>query len=137
MKKISTKILEKLNKVFSKYHVNAAYFFGSQVKGNTHAESDLDIAVRFDKKNSLKQILNFINDLTLILDARIDLMDLNLAPLPIQLKVYQSRRLIFVRDMKKELILKNKALSLYYDYKYYYDRFTDFEINRILTHGLT
>ncbi len=126
-----------MEKLFAKYNIGAAYLFGSQINGNTHAKSDLDIAVRFDKKPTLKQTLALIGDLTSHFKFEIDLLDLDLAPLPLQFRVYQSRKLIFAKNMKYELALRNKALTLYYDYKYYHDRFTDFEIDRILTHGLT
>lgn len=128
--------MEKSHRLFLKYHITAAYLFGSQVNGNSHAKSDLDIAVRFSKELSLKQTLSLVNELSAIFHFEIDLLDLDSAPLPLQFRVYQSRKLLFAKNIKEELSARNKALTLYYDNKYYYDRFTNFEINRILTHGL-
>lgn len=41
---------EKLNKVLKTNQVILAYLFGSEVKGISHRESDVDIGVLFDKK---------------------------------------------------------------------------------------
>lgn len=128
---------QKLAKIFRKYHVEAAYLFGSQANKKTHAGSDTDIAVRFSKDISLRQTLDFINEISPFFPSRVDLADLGKAPLPLRYRVYAARHLLFARDPRKEVLERAKAVSLYHDYKYYYDRFARFELERIAVHGLT
>ena len=76
------------------------------------------------------------NELTSFFGAEADILDLDSAPLPLQFRVFQARKLLYAKNPKEEILKQSKALTLYFDYKYYYDRFVKFETNRILHHGL-
>ncbi len=81
-------------------------------------------------------MLMLANELTSFFSAEADILDLDLAPLPLQFRVFQARKLLYARYPKEEVLKQAKAVTLYFDYKYYYDRFTKFETDRILQHGL-
>lgn len=126
----------KLESVLKKYGVTVAYLFGSQTTGKTHAKSDVDIAMRFSRSLPLKKILLLANELTPLFDSPVDIVDLDSAPLPLQFRVYRARSLLYSKNPKEEVLKKSKALCLYHDYKYYYDRFVNFEIERMAKKGL-
>lgn len=127
----------KLIPIFQKYCVVSAYLFGSQASGKTHKKSDTDIAVRFRKELSLKKTLQFANELTLFFKNECDVVDLDAAPLPLQFRIFRERKLLYAKNPKKEILEQAKAMCLYFDYKYYYDRFMKTEMNRIAIQGLT
>lgn len=125
-----------LEKILKKYGIKAAYLFGSQADGKTHANSDIDIAVRFSKKLPLKQFLLLENDLTRLLGKPADVVNLDEAPLPLQFRVFRARALLYAKNPKEEVLLRAQSLSIYHDYQYGYRRFQAFEMNRILKNGL-
>lgn len=133
---LSKKYLGKLKTILEKYPVSAAYIFGSQTNGQTHAKSDMDIALRYEKSLPLNKTLLLANEITSLFEIPADLLDLSKAPLPLQFRVYQAGVLVYAEDKAKEAMERFTALSLYYDYKYYFDRFVKFETDRILQHGL-
>lgn len=51
------KYQKKLNKVFKQNQVLLAYLFGSEARGTSHKESDVDIGVLFNKKVDPKDYL--------------------------------------------------------------------------------
>lgn len=128
--------LKVLTPIFRKYNVLAAYIFGSVAAGDTHARSDLDLAIRFLKKPTLKKMLSLEQDCVEILGTNVDLVYFDEAPIPLKFRIIQARSLIYARDVKKEIIENVKIMSMYYDYSYYLNRFVKAEINRIAKHGI-
>ena len=133
---LSKKCLGRLKVILGKYPVSAAYVFGSQANGQTHAQSDVDVALRYKKSLSLNKTLLLANEITSIFELPADLLDLSASPLPLQFRVYQAGVLVYAENKAQEAMARFTALSLYYDYKYYFDRFIKFETDRILQHGL-
>jgi len=125
-----------MEKIFKKYGITAAYLFGSQASGKTHAKSDVDIAVRFSKKLTLKKTLLLANELSTIFKKEIDIVDLDNAPLSLQFRIFKARKLLYAKNPKEEASKRAKSACLYFDYKYYFDRFAKFEMKRILAQGL-
>lgn len=125
-----------LIKIFKKYGVTAAYLFGSQARGKTHAKSDVDIAVRYKKSPKLSEILALTHALSTYYKKPADVADLGAASLQLQFRVYQARSLLYAKNPREEAFRRFRALSFYYDNKYYFDRFTQFEINRLAAKGL-
>ena len=124
-------------KLYKKYKVQALYLFGSQAKGKTHAQSDTDLAVRFRHNPTLKEMLKLSNELAPYFSSEIDLVDLADASLPLQYRIFRERRLLYAENPMHESTRRALTLTLYYDYKYYYDRFSKFETDRIAKYGLT
>lgn len=123
-------------KILQKYGVKAMYLFGSQAFGKTHRKSDTDIAVRFSRAVSLKDLLKFSHILSPYFQTEVDIVDLENATLPLQFRIFRERRLLYAEDPRQEATARAAALTKYFDYKYYYDRFTNFEIERIVHYGL-
>src|SRR3989338_7178859 len=103
---------KQLTIALKKYAVTAAYLFGSQASGKTHSKSDTDIAVRFGKDLSLQKKLELIAKLSKIFQNEVDLLDLEISPLPVQFRVYQARKLLYAQNPKQEVLLQAKALCL-------------------------
>lgn len=126
-----------LKTILQKYGVTAAYLFGSHAHGRTHKKSDIDIAVRFQKKNAtFKKILHLSNELSKLFSGPVDLVPLDSAPLPLQFRIFAGRELLYAKKPKEEILKQAKSLSLYHDFKYYYDRFTKTAIERMIQKGL-
>ena len=127
---------QQLRKIFKKYDVSAAYLFGSHVGGKTHAKSDVDIAVRYASQPNFSKMLAFANELSIFYKKSADVVNLNTATLQLQFRVYKASAILYAKNPKAEALARAKATSLYHDYRYYFDRFTSFEINRLATKGL-
>ena len=57
-----------------KYHVKTLSLFGSQLHGDSNAQSDIDLLVTFSKPMSLLQLVALERELSDVLDARVDLV---------------------------------------------------------------
>lgn len=128
---------KKLAGICKKYFIESVYLFGSQTTGQTHKNSDTDMAVRFSTQLPLKKFLKLIHDLSPIFSTDIDIVDLDRAPLSIQYRIYKARNLLYAKNYKREYLKQAKSLTLYYDYQYYYDRFTRLETKKLAQYGLT
>lgn len=67
-------IKEKSNSVFEKYGLEYAGVFGSYARGDNTEESDVDILYKPGKVLSLFQIADLKNELSHILNSKIDLV---------------------------------------------------------------
>jgi|SRR6476661_6621014 len=56
------------------YHVRSLEVFGSYVRGEQNAESDLDLLVTFDKAPGLFQFIEMENRLSEVLGVKVDLV---------------------------------------------------------------
>ena len=63
------------------------------------------------------------------------MVDLKTAPLSLQYRIYKEKKMLYAKNQKKEVFLQAKALCLYFDYKYYFDRFMKVEMDRVLSKG--
>ncbi|QQR55372.1 nucleotidyltransferase domain-containing protein [Candidatus Peregrinibacteria bacterium] len=63
--------------IAQKYGIDFAIAFGSQVSGQTHAESDLDLAVHSSKNPSLKEELHLLSELSAFYSKEVDLCWIN------------------------------------------------------------
>ena len=76
------KTLEEIRKVLAshrqelkdKYKVKNIGIFGSYVRGEHRAKSDLDVLVEYDNPVSLLQIVSLENHLTALLGVKVDLV---------------------------------------------------------------
>ncbi len=130
------KYLRKAEPFFKKYHIKTVYLFGSMVSKKMHNGSDVDMGMRFYKKLTLKHLLKLAMELENVLGRPVDIVDLDEAPLALQYRVYRDKSLLYAENLCEELMNQTKALTMYYDYKYYLDRFIDAQTERIVTKGL-
>jgi predicted nucleotidyltransferase len=65
---------QQLPELAEKYHVRSLEVFGSYVRGEQTAESDLDVLVTFDKAPDLFQFIEMENRLSDVLGVKVDLV---------------------------------------------------------------
>lgn len=63
-----------LPELAEKYHVRSLEVFGSYVREEQNAESDLDVLVTFDKAPGLFQFIEMENRLSEVLGVKVDLV---------------------------------------------------------------
>lgn len=102
-----------------------AYLFGSTAHEQTHADSDIDIAV-FLEPAEAKALLAVETELDVKLDAalpeqRVDLIIVNVAPIIIQYNAIIEGEVIFSRDEQRRIDFETSTLYRYYDLKPFLD----------------
>jgi uncharacterized protein len=87
--------------------------FGSTVKGNSTAESDIDIA--YLSENALDKYTIFMTaqGLASELNKDVDLIDLNKANTVFQAQIVHTGKVIFCSDVRKKMEFEMKALKKY------------------------
>lgn len=72
--KISIQQKQQIAQIVKKYDLDFVVFFGSQLEGNTHKESDLDIAVKGSRTDNYKRFGEIFNAFSeVFLGANVDL----------------------------------------------------------------
>ncbi len=74
LKYIISKLREELPKLQSQYHVTSLEVFGSFVRNEQKANSDLDVLVSFSKAPSLFKFIELEDYLSEILGVKVDLV---------------------------------------------------------------
>ena len=111
----------KLNKIFKKNQVVLAYLFGSEARGESHKESDVDIGVLFDKKVNPKDYLKLEGKLIAFFSEiysrkEINIVNLNIAsPLLKQAAILEGKPL-YIRSETDRILFQIKTLREYEDY---------------------
>jgi len=113
--------------LFSGYpHVLSAYLFGSTALGIANSDSDMDIAIRIDKSlasgSYLDLRIQLTDDLEKHLGCKVDIVVLNTASLKMIHQVIVNGRLLFSRDLDKELDYLVQKRKEYFDFKYYINK---------------
>ncbi len=98
-----------------------AYLFGSVARGETHARSDIDVAVYVDEHLCPDTPYGYRADLTTHLMARletnrIDVVVLNDAPPLLYHRVLRDGIRLFSRDLRATTTREARAYSRYFDY---------------------
>ena len=115
------KIPRGVNTVLRRAGVVSAYVFGSRVRGECAAGSDLDIAVRFSSARSNHQTfrrrLELIRALSLTLKCEVDLVVLDRdCPLFLQHVILSTGRCFFCSDKKARMEYDLRLMSEYFDF---------------------
>lgn len=97
--------------------VKLAYLFGSRVDGGTDPLSDYDVAVLLDEAAATYEA-GFVlaHELRMVLDAEVDLVLLNHAPIVLAYSVIAQGRRLLERDVATRVEYEARVLSLYGDY---------------------
>lgn len=115
--------------VAERYQLADIYLFGSKISGFQRKESDLDIAVRFQKglpflSERSKVYGNLFSDLSAVFQSeKIDLVFLEEAPLHLQFKIVSEGKLVYANKMDETLNFLEKTASFYRDYKYFIEEY--------------
>lgn len=99
--------------------IAAVYLFGSTARGTHHADSDVDVAVLFDRTPSSRlngPRLAIEGTLERALGVPVDLVVLNDAPVDLRIRVLRDGRLLIDRDPSAriafEVRTRNEAFDL-------------------------
>jgi len=68
------KLREQFPSLASRYGISTLSLFGSRVRGDSRADSDLDVLVRFDNAPSLFTFIELENELSDLLGLQVDLV---------------------------------------------------------------
>ena len=121
LRKILEQKREELTQLFSQNGVIASYLFGSQATRKAGAQSDIDLAVLFDRaipKDRWRKLkIHLLTELIGIFESnRVDLVALNEAPPFLAYEeIIRSGALIFSKDEDQRLLFEVEAFHRYVD----------------------
>ncbi|KJS21209.1 MAG: hypothetical protein VR72_11685 [Clostridiaceae bacterium BRH_c20a] len=114
--------LKELGQVLKEYSPSlvAAYLFGSCANGKVGPLSDIDIAILISNENEDCYLeTKVLMDLMAILETeKVDLINLDNAPLHIQYGVLKSKKVIFSSDDLKRIDFETRVIKKYLDFKH-------------------
>lgn len=96
--------------------VVVAYLFGSRANGRPRPDSDLDVAVLFDRPTGLLERETLAGRLQAALEREVDLTVLDDAPLVIRGRVVQEGRPIYSSDEPRRVSFEVLTRSMYLDF---------------------
>ncbi|MHB0878537.1 MAG: type VII toxin-antitoxin system MntA family adenylyltransferase antitoxin [Anaerolineae bacterium] len=97
--------------------VRLAYLYGSRVDGTVGPLSDYDVAVLLDDAAvTFEAGFVLAHELRMVLDAEVDLVVLNQAPIVLAYSVIAQGRRLLERDVATRVDYESRVLSLYGDY---------------------
>ena len=110
-----------ISEILTKYDfISNILLFGSYAAGKNSYLSDIDIAIHTTKELELLELGSLISLLESTLDIKVDLVILNelykKSPL-LAYNIYQSHKIISIRDKKRYREFKSNALHYYMDFK--------------------
>lgn len=115
--------------------VVAVYLFGSHGTEFEHPDSDIDLGIVFSHPVSLSDELDIDAALSMVLHSdRIDLINLNRAPIALQFRVLSEGLLVCERDYLLHSDFIERVIKQYWDYRFTYLRFSE-DYNRALREG--
>ncbi len=128
--------LKILPQVFEKYpDIQAVYLFGSVVSGNTHAESDIDLAIVPLDKTLRSKKLDILADLTKNGFNSIDLVFLDTQDVILRFEAVRQNQLIYCRPNFDANSFYSLTLRQYFDFLPYLKIQREATKQRILQHG--
>ena len=100
-----------------------AYLFGSVARGEEMEESDVDIAVLFDKKVGSQDYLRLEGELIGLFGGyypgkEINIVNLNIAPPLLAHSAVVEGKTIYEKNILTRILFENKTLHGYEDYRH-------------------
>lgn len=110
--------------------VLAVFLFGSYGTRHQTAQSDIDFAVLFDKRVDITEEAAFLANLSSFFRTdKVDLVNLNKAPLNLQFRVVQEGKIVYEMDYATTCDFIEKVIDMYQDYaidlNYYYKEYDE------------
>lgn len=93
------------------------YIFGSYVTERYNSESDIDIAVLFDKKIKSMKKYEMKMELVDLLEREVDLIDLSEGNLILAKEIIYKGKLIYKKDQKTKEEFEYRSVVLYNQYR--------------------
>lgn len=122
-----------ITKIDQKYKVKFAYLFGSTARGKERKESDIDIALYFEKNYSPLEDTFIRGELidigTSFFNKNVDVISLNSASLLLKYEIIHDG--IVLKDNDERASFESLSLREYFDYKYYSDIYNQAMIDKI------
>lgn len=121
------KIKQAFEEILPKYPVDFAYLYGSQAKGQSHMESDIDIALGLGKKvkdadeEVIFEILPIISNKLDIPSETLDIKDFNRLPLPVRFRAVRDGKLIYCADIEQHRKKTLDAVAKYHDEESFFE----------------
>ena len=110
--------------VFLGTRVFLAYVYGSRIRGNCRADSDLDIGYYLSETQgfdggplSIHDEMVLADRLSRLIGIAVDLRNMQAAPLELRGRVLEEGERIFCSDERARVALESDLLSRYHDYK--------------------
>ncbi|NFT06260.1 nucleotidyltransferase domain-containing protein [Clostridium botulinum] len=121
---IDNKINDLKNYFKSNDNIVAAWFTGSYGTEYQREDSDIDIALLFEKSIGIMEEMDIACRISEILDFdNVDTINLLSAPITLKFKVIDEGRSIYEKDYYKVCDFMEEVFNKYRDEKYYLDRF--------------
>lgn len=122
--------------------IEIVYIFGSQATGEIKPLSDFDFAVLFAEQISSSKRFDLKLELIIFLSKllktdKVDVVDLNSAPLTFRYSAIKPRRDIYTRSKTKRDEFELKTFQEFLDRVYYIKRHTKASLATIANEGLT
>lgn len=130
---------EKLGKIVEENQVVLIFLFGSEARGTSHKESDVDIGVLFNKRVDPKDYLKLEGKLIEFFSEiypkkEINIVNLNIAsPLLKQVAVLEGK-LLYSKSETERILFQIKTLREYEDYLHLsniYNQFLDLKLKAL------
>ncbi len=117
----------------NKYKIKFAYIFGSQATGEALENSDVDIAVCFNKSyDDMEEAFirgDIIEEGKAFFKKDVDVVSLNNASLLLKYEIIHDG--IIIKDDDERVDFESLSLREYFDFKYYSDIYDNAMIERI------
>jgi len=133
------KYIQRLSKVFKENGVILAYLFGSEAKGTSHQESDVDIGVLFDKKvkpeDYLKlegKLIEFFSEI--YPQKEINIVNLNISSPLLKQSAILEGKLLYKKSETDRVLFQIQTLQEYEDYLHLsniYNQFLDLKLKTL------
>lgn len=124
MVNIDAKLNDLKNYFKSNTNIVAAWFIGSYGTADQTEDSDIDIALLFDKPVDILAEMDISCKISEIVEFdNIDTINLLCAPITLKFKVIDEGRSIYEKDYYKVCDFMEETFNKYRDEKYYLDRF--------------
>ncbi len=114
----SKKLSEKVRKVLEKRdYIVFAYIFGSRVHGRYMVKEDVDVAIYTERKITWREFVEIMNELEDEVKTKVDLVDLNTAPLALAYEIVRTGIVVLDRRPEVRIEYEVKILKEYLDLK--------------------
>ena len=115
------KVLNKhIDKLVRDYEIKLIYIFGSYAKGENRADSDLDIAMYFDREVDGFVKLDILDELVGIFNREdIDLVILNEVDEVLKFQVIKYGKVVYMEDLVTKVTFEARVMSEYMDMEYF------------------
>lgn len=115
------KVLSKhINKLVCDYGIKLIYIFGSYAKGENRIDSDLDIAMYFNREVDGFVKLDILDELVGIFNREdIDLVILNNVDEVLKFQVIKYGKVVYMKDLVTKVIFESRVMSEYMDMEYF------------------